>query len=110
MTTVRGGRRELRSKGSSNGRGSSRPGGLGSSARSFPKTGTRKNLTLTFLTAPRCRCFIAGFDASQPFEDAVTLKAGQRFPNATADEAAVPTDLTSDRSASATPGSSPRGR
>lgn len=41
--------------------------------------------------APLSMGFIAGFDASQPFEDAVTLRAGQRFPNASVDPADVPT-------------------
>jgi len=42
--------------------------------------------------APLSMGFIAGFDASQPFEDAVTLRADQQFPNASVDPADVPTD------------------
>jgi len=42
--------------------------------------------------APLSMGFIAGFDASQPHERAVTLKAGQQFPNATAHPSDVPTE------------------
>lgn len=42
--------------------------------------------------APLSMGFIAGFNASQPFEGGVTLRADQQFPNATVDPADVPTD------------------
>jgi len=41
--------------------------------------------------APLSMGFVAGFDASMPGEDAVTLEEGQRFPNPDVDAAEVPT-------------------
>jgi hypothetical protein len=44
--------------------------------------------------APLSMGFVAGFGASIPEEEAVTLKQGQAFPNAELDESEVPTDLS----------------
>jgi dye decolorizing peroxidase len=43
--------------------------------------------------APLSMGHVAGFGASMPEEENVTLKRGQRFPSPDADESAVPTDL-----------------
>jgi len=44
-------------------------------------------------SAPLSMGFVAGFGASMPEEDAVTLTADQRFPNPEIDATEVPTDL-----------------